>query len=207
MIYRGADEAIRLMNRRNLKAFGRLKLANFDEITLVRAVSEVYEGAIEDAKQRYYEIAVDAYIAALYLSGMDIREATGMADRRITRDWVEEMLEEVDYVMMYRFIDEAERKKARLIEALSVAPNKQKEIQKALKYWAFQIGQFAITFVDAARLMGFKDGGIEEVMWNTERDEKVCEICNDLDGKIFPIDKAPHKQHPNCRCYLTPVIP
>lgn len=204
-VYAGADRAVKQLNRKNLQLFGRLKLAKFDEITLLREVNDVYAQSETMARQRYWEVAVDAYIMAYLLCGKDNREATERADLTITGDWVLDILEMVDPVTMYRFTDEADRKVQRLTEALSVAQNKSAEVDKALKYWAAQIGQYAITIVDAAMIQAFKDAGVEEVQWHTKEDERVCEECEDLDLKIFQIEKVPNKPHWGCRCWLTPV--
>lgn len=41
--------------------------------------------------------------------------------------------------------------------------------------------------------------GIERVEFLAAEDERVCEICGELDGQIFDIDKAPEVPvHPNC---------
>ena len=205
MIYDGADRAIREMNRQNLKAFGKLKLAKWDELNVIRAVDAVYRESIRMARQRYYEVAVEAYILAMIEAGKSNKDATKAADRDIDAAWVLAMLEEVDPVTLYAFLPEAERKKARFIEAVSVAQNRNQEIDKALRYWTVQVGQYAITAVDRARLEAFRRAGIKEVMWNTERDEKVCEECEPRDGEVYPIDEVPPKPHLNCRCWLTPV--
>lgn len=45
--------------------------------------------------------------------------------------------------------------------------------------------------------------GVQEQVWQTSRDETVCDICDALDGKHYPIDEAPFPvtdTHPNCRC-------
>ena len=40
-------------------------------------------------------------------------------------------------------------------------------------------------------------------------DEKTCDICKKLDGKVYPRKKALEilrtKTHPNCRCRIEPV--
>lgn len=46
--------------------------------------------------------------------------------------------------------------------------------------------------------------GIERVEWLAAEDERTCEVCGELDGQIFDIDKAPEcPAHPLCRCTLT----
>jgi SPP1 gp7 family putative phage head morphogenesis protein len=59
--------------------------------------------------------------------------------------------------------------------------------------------------VDTATLDGFKDSGVEKVMWNTNIDGRECKVCRERNGKTYSIDKVPPKAHRNCRCYLTPV--
>lgn len=58
---------------------------------------------------------------------------------------------------------------------------------------------------DRAAITAYRDAGVEEVMWITQRDGRVCEECITLNGLIFPIDRVPDKPHYNCRCYLEPV--
>jgi SPP1 gp7 family putative phage head morphogenesis protein len=149
---------------------------------------------------------VEAYIVALVQAHITNAEATKRADRDIDLDWVDEMLEETDFVTLYRFDTEMERKKQRLIEALAATDHWNDEIDKALRYWTLQVGQYAINTVDRARLEAFKKAGVKKVRWNTEKDERVCKTCHALDGKVFEIDKAPNKQHINCRCWYSPVF-
>jgi len=47
---------------------------------------------------------------------------------------------------------------------------------------------------------------VDEVMWVTEMDDRVCSDCDALEGMTFSPDDAPScPMHPNCRCYLVPV--
>lgn len=205
-IYDNADNAIREMNRKNLKAFNRLKLAKWDEISIIQAVSKVYGDSVLLAKRKYYEIAVEAFIVALYKAKVDPMEATAMADETITADWILDMLEEVDPVTLYAFLPEAERKKQRLIEAMAVAHNKNAEIDKALRYWTRQVSQYADNSVFYARLEAFRAAGITQVVWVTQQDERVCEECEGLNGQIFDINNVPNPAHINCRCELHPIL-
>ena len=111
-------------------------------------------------------------------------------------------MEETDFAALYRFIPEWERKKARLIEALPVAPDRGKEIDKALKEWTRQIGWFAVEAVDKGTLKAFEDAGVTHLMWHSEHDNRVCNVCYKRDKVIYKIDELPTK-HINCRCWLT----
>ena len=53
----------------------------------------------------------------------------------------------------------------------------------------------------------YKDYGIEMVEVLVDIDERTCDECAALDGKVFPINAAPILPlHPNERCCLIPVI-
>jgi len=205
-VYSVADKAIKVMNRKNLRAFNGLKLAKWDEANIVREVSTVYDSSARDAQRRYLEVAIDAYVTAMLSAGQNGKKARRKAMDDITDDWVLAMLEEADSVTLYAFLPEKDRKKARLIETLSAAQNRNEEIDKALRFWTIQVGQYAINSVDRARLEAFYDAGVKRVMWVTERDEKVCEECRERDGKVYEIEDVPNKPHLNCRCTLLPVL-
>lgn len=51
-----------------------------------------------------------------------------------------------------------------------------------------------------------KDRGYTHVEWLAENDERLCDVCSGMDGKIFPINEAPSINHPNCRCTILPVV-
>ena len=204
-VYIRADAAIQEMNRQNIRAFDKLHLIQGKDMKLIREIHEVYEVSRRKAKQRYYEIAFEAYLIALSLCGISGKKASEMAEDAIDDEWVEMLLTDPDPVALYSFLPEAERKEARLIEAVSVAEHPDEEIDKALRYWTRQVGQFALNATDRAMLDAYEDAGITEVMWNTATDERVCEECQALDGQVFPIQKLPKKPHVNCRCYWTPV--
>lgn len=205
-VYEAADKAIREMNRANLKAFSKLKLAKWDELHVIRQVDEAYAESIRLAKKKYMEIAWYAYIHAMYECGKDPEEAKRMARRSIDRDWLLDLLEEADHITLYIFMDEAKRKEQRLLEALSVTMKRNEEIDKALKLWTRQVGQYSINVTDAARLQAFRDAGIKKVKWITQEDERVCHVCGPMHGRVYPIDMVPAKPHINCRCELHPVL-
>lgn len=42
-------------------------------------------------------------------------------------------------------------------------------------------------------------------VWNTRLDSKTCEVCQKLQGEVFPSTLEFRPAHPNCRCYPTPL--
>ena len=43
--------------------------------------------------------------------------------------------------------------------------------------------------------------GVQKLEWIAMEDERMCPVCGDLDGKVFPTDKFPQQPaHPHCRC-------
>jgi len=203
--YGACDKAIQGMNRSNLEAFGRLKMAKWDELNIIREVKTVYRKSAREAKKRYYEVAIEAYLLMCALCDIPPRKAHAMAEKAISDEWIDGVLQETDFVTLYRFDTETERKAYRLAEALEVAENRNAEIDKALRFWSQQLGQYAINFTDYAMIMAMQDAGVKWVEWVTMKDEKVCHECGTLDGRIFPIDEVPAKPHWNCRCRLAPV--
>ena len=204
MNYKYADKAIRDMNRRNLRSFDKLKQLRFDELIILQSVSKTYSDSINLAKKRYWQIATDAYIEALVLAGIDREKAEDMAEDSITEDWVLDMLEEYDPVTLYQFLPEAERKKQRLVEALIAAHDKGQEVERALRLWTRQIAHYADKSVDEGTIDAFKKAGVKKVKWVTADDEKVCRVCRERNGKIYPIEKIPARPHYHCRCTWEP---
>ena len=218
--YKPADKVIQLVNRENLRAFNRLKLAEFDRVNVVRDVLNLYREMARKAKKRYREMGLEAYLLGLEMldDPPTEREARRMAKEAITGDWVESLMKETDFVTLYRFNSETERKAQRLIEGFAVASGNAswKEpwqtpaetrnmlIDQALKQWTKQLGQYAINVTDAAVIQALDDAGVAWVMWMTERDQRVCRDCHQLDGRIFAVDEVPAKPHMNCRCRLVP---
>ena len=108
----------------------------------------------------------------------------------------------------YAFEPELVRKRDRAKEAIFAVPTrvqKQLELEKAGRYVIQQVGFYVDITSQDAELQAFKDAGVERVKWVVYGDDKVCDQCEELDGRIFDIDKVPPKVHPRCRCHLIPV--
>lgn len=214
-IYGPCDEAIRDLDRENLRDFGKLKLVKFDEVHIIQAVTKVYREAVRKARKRYREMALEAYLIALLMCGISGGRAARMAADAITDDFIDGILSDTDFVTMYRFNTETDRKAQRLIEALSAiseaehpirepSVTREMEIDRALKAWAKQLGQYAINITDHAVAQALDDAGVDRVKWVTQKDQRVCQYCHELDGRVFSLDEVPRK-HWNCRCYLVPA--
>lgn len=204
--YSACDAAIMAMNREALEAFTKLKMAKWDEINVIRVVVTTYRTSARKAKKRYYEVAFEAYLLMMALCGVEPKAAHRMAEKSITPEWVDDVLAQTDFVTLYRFNNEMERKAYRLAETLEVSNDRNAEIDKALRFWSRQLGQYAINVTDYAMIQAMQDAGIEYVRWITMRDEKVCHECGPRDGKVYRIDELPPKPHINCRCRLEPVF-
>lgn len=202
MIYDAADRAIREMNRADLKAFGRLKMAKWDEIRVIREVKEVYASCARLAKKKFREVFEDAFFWMLLELGYEEAKAKLLAEGE-SQKAVEEMLNRADPVTLYVFAAETERKQERLIEAIAAAHDKGREVDKALRYWTRQVAQYADNSVFQGRLRAMERAGVRRVMWNTQDDERVCGDCNELDGQVFDIEHVPDTPHWGCRCFLT----
>ena len=198
MSYDEADRALRVINRQNLRIFSRLKskLMKSDELNIIRYVSDAYDESIAMVERWYLDVAQKAYAQV----------SEGKRKKNpIDLEWLILFLETADPVTRYVFLNEAERKKARLIEALAVAQDMGLEVDKALRLWTRQIGWSAISVVDAATIEAFEDDEVMKVKWLSKRDRWVCDECWERDGQIYKITALPSKAHPGCRCKLVPV--
>lgn len=205
-IYEAADRAIKAMNREAVEDFGKLKMAKWDKVSVIRTVLKVYRDSAKRARKRYYSVGFEAYLLGLYMCDVKGGEAHQMAEKAITNEWVDRILSETDFVTLYRFDTEMERKAYRLAETLEVTEKRNQEIDKALKQWSQQLGQYAINVTDYAVVQAFEDAGVEMAEWVSERDNRVCNECYALNGQVFRINELPRKPHFACRCRIKPVF-
>lgn len=205
MNYDLADKAIRDMNKRNLRAFDRLKQLKFDELNILGSVREVYDTAVRIARKRYISIAYWSYVYAMMEAGISEKDSKKAVDEDIVEDWIIEMMDEDNETTLYKFNTEIERKKARLVEALAVAHDKSAEIEKALRYLTVQLAQYADEAVLVGTIHGYADAGVKKVVWVSQKDGKVCKGCKDRDGNIYPVNEIPALVHFKCRCTVEPV--
>lgn len=224
-IYSAADQAIQIMNRDMLRDFGKLKTSKLDELHILRDVTEVYRKQAQKARKRYYEIGFEAFLLGLFLCGIQGKKAQQMAEKAISPEWVDAFLKDINLVTGFRFDTETERKAQRLAEALTAeseraedgassgggrrpaAPVSGKDllIDRAIKDWSRQVGQYAIDITDAALMEAYEAAEMPDVKWISVEDNRRCTECRERHGKIFPLDEVPPKPHWGCRCKLVPA--
>lgn len=219
--YKAADRAIKRMDRDNLKAFNQLKSADMDKMNTVRTVLALYRKQRKKARKEYLKVGLEAYLFGLELTEKEITEATmlAMAEEAITEDWIDDILSETDFVTLYRFDSETERKAQRLVEGMAVVSDRDYRddagrasrftrndlIDQALKQWVKQLAQYAINVTDYAMIQAYQDAGVKEAEWEDAGDQKVCAECHSRAGQTYKLDEIPPK-HLNCRCRIKPVV-
>lgn len=194
-MYEFTDQIISILNKKLIEIFSRLKTqASFDEIHTLQSVQAVYAEADDLVRQYLLLLAQHIY-----------REYSDEEKTNINGLWLFERLNAYDPVTKYVYINEIERKRARLFESLVASANKSQEIDTALRYFSSMMRQYALTVSDKAVLQAYKDNGEQKVKWITTPDDRRCVECAKRDGKIYDIDKIPPKPHLGCRCILIPL--
>lgn len=211
-MYQAADRLIALLDKKLKRYINRLDVTGFSELnalTIQNETTELIKRLLKDNEEAFKEIAEEAKAEA----AEDIENLTGEKALLIATGskYIDEVLSRYNEITEYLYYPEADRKRARLSEALIVAVMMQDRmkyhdnLRKFANLWHTQTVQYEITVTDDTRMDMFKKNGIRKVKWNAEHDEKTCKECKERDGKIYPIDTVPGKPHYNCRCWLTPV--
>jgi len=150
--------------------------------------------------QAYKDALEEAHKAGFKGKGDDLQEA-----------WMLGLLDSYNYVTGYLYNPEAERKRLRLSEAINTAMSfndrqlYSKEVKRFFSLWWTQTKQYMIDVVDKTETKAWEDVGVEYAMWVTAEDEKVCEECGSMHGRVFKLEDFPEKPHYNCRCRKVPM--
>ena len=211
-MYRLADKLLEQLKKLIRREFNRLGIFGFDELNAPRITQEttsLFDRLMRENKKQYLEVAKKAYSDAVALA-----VAAGYKDpgvNRIDEAWLIGLLVAYNFVSGYLYESEAERKRLRLAEQMMTAREYlnrtlyNDSLRRSANLWWTQTAHYMLDAVDTATLDGYKDSGVEKVMWNTNIDGRECKVCRERNGKIYAIDKVPPKAHRNCRCYITPV--
>lgn len=217
--YKDGDKKLAELTRKNARIFRRSRLTlDFDNINQpVRVIQSeskrVYKKLAKAADDCYLELAYLIFYEAYKEAKHEEKKSKIDARRKkdISEKWLSDFQREYNPVTKYVYTNEVERKRARFFEALvaDVEAKDRHEMEADYKTaenaWKRQTRQAMIDTEDRASITAYKAAGVEEVMWITQRDERVCEECIARNGLIFPIDRVPDKPHYGCRCFLKPV--
>lgn len=194
-MYEFTDRIISVLNQRLIDIFNRLKsLSAFDEIHTLQSVQTAY--AESDDLVRQYLLILAEYI---------YKEHSAEDKTHINGLWLFEILNDYDPVTKYVYVNEVERKRARLFESLVASANPSAEIDTALRLFSAMARQYALTVTDKAALQAYRDNGEIKLRWVTTPDDRRCKVCAERDGKIYDIRNIPPKPHIGCRCILVPL--
>lgn len=211
-MYRLADKLLEQLKKLIRIEFNRLGIFGFDELNAPRITREtigLFDRLMRENKKRYLEAAKKAYRNAVALAVAAGYADPGSAD--LDEAWVLAFLGAYNFVSGYLYEQESERKRLRLAEQMMTAreylsrTQYNDSIKRSANLWWTQTAHYMLDAVDTATLDGYRDSGVERVMWNTNIDGRECKTCRERHGKTYAIDKVPPKAHRNCRCYLTPV--
>lgn len=212
--YTTTDEAIEVLQKKLVKRFRRakskIKLAEFDRIDVITEVEKLYTVLDNDFRNNMFELALLIYDESIseaseYGYEKVSGEKISSKSKKEIKNLVSVILDTPDSVTKYAYSTELYRKRDRLSEALETRSDTAYEWKRAMSLWNQMVTQYADIVTDKVVIETYKECGVKEVQWVSQQDGKVCEKCGELDGNIYPIDKAPGKQHWRCRCYYIPT--
>lgn len=183
------------MDKQLIRRFNQAKVQlSIDNINALEVVKSLFEDIDRLIRRILLMIAKELY-----------DETVKERKREIDADWIEWYLEEYDPTSKYIYVNEIDRKRARLVEAVIASDNKPGEVQAALRSVSLMGRIYAVRMTDEAVLQAYRDDGVELVEWESEDDSRVCAVCQERDGQIYTLDTLPRKPHINCRCWYRSV--
>ena len=209
-LYRHADSALKRLYAFAASLFQQAAmLASWDELNIIRTTETIFSEMDEAAKREFLWIARKAR--------KDVEAELALPHRDLDDAFILMLYARYDPKTQYKYDNEWERKRERLVEAAMAVQHANQNyrgansnelravLQRTLNLMEQQLREMADTVTDETRNDAFAEAGIPKVMWNTQRDERVCSVCRERDGKVYPLYGVPDKHH-RCRCYLTPVV-
>ncbi len=213
-MYLQTDRYLKRLKKQIRTEFNHLSLLSFDELNTVRTRKETkdtFDHLMRFNEREYLKIVRQARKYALSLLTEQERKKVKEVSYNEWEDLcLEDVLASYNWVTGYLYRKEAERKRLRLAEEMMTAKEYHdrerysKSLSKGANLWYTQSHQYAIDLEDETTQKVWKKGGVKKVRWIAEDDDKTCSDCRKLNGKIFDIDKVPHKTHYRCRCIVVP---
>lgn len=196
-----SDAAIELLDgrlaRRAQNARQAMIIAGFDELNVISTINSLYKNLFADNEEIYAE-----------LMALVFAKAGGRGDPP-SKEWLKrKVLKAYDPVTLYVYLYEEERKRDRTIEAINSSVGteaKKKAFANGLRYWHDMTAEYADQVTFETVIDAFETQGVEYVIWRTQEDERVCEVCGPRNGQVYPLASVPRRPHWNCRCTIEPV--
>lgn len=196
--YSKTDKTIAYLNKQYARLFRRV--TSFDELNVIEVSHEIYEEVYALVEQEAQRLADSVYKSRRRSEA----EAEGSFDAYA---FVLAFALAYNPVTKYVYKNEIDRKRARFAEGVISSSAPREEIALAKRLLAGMNAQFMDDITFNSLVEAYSDNGTEYVRWITARDDRRCEKCAAMHGKIYPIDKIPDKPHIHCRCWIEEVEP
>lgn len=202
--YNHADKALKTLSNSMSREFQNFSTSlGFDELNypeVQKQVSALYTRIDSAVRREYRRMVKKVYEEAENEVGVPHTEFASGA-------FVAALLKAFDPITKYVFTHEWIRKRDRLTESLMASNGNQEvreALQRALNLMTGMVRQYADNLTDETRKAVFRNAGIDEVEWITQRDKIVCSTCAERDGQYYKLDAVPDKHH-RCRCFLIAI--
>ena len=202
--YNHADKALKSLSNSMSREFQNFSTSlGFDELNypeVQKQVSALYTRLDSAVRREYRRMVKKVYEEAENEVGVPHTEFASGA-------FVAALLKAFDPITKYVFTHEWIRKRDRLTESLMASNGNQEvreALQRALNLMTGMVRQYADNLTDETRKAVFRNAGIDEVEWITQRDKIVCSTCAERDGQHYKLDVVPDKHH-RCRCFLIAI--
>lgn len=198
--YEYMDKRLAILKKRIRELYVRFQRgANFDDLNdLSDDTKLLYTKVLQEIEKELLKIAKNKY-----------QEYVDIDLDKITDKWIEKnLVDNISKVTKFSLSNEMERQRARMFEMLVISEAIEEErmiIAKNERYIEKIANEYAIESADKGKQEAYKENGVKYVKWVSEHDNKTCDECYDLDGKIFTLNELPAKPHYNCRCTIEEI--
>lgn len=197
--------------------------ANPNVIDLFAYVQSLYNG-IDKFNFSMFESTAKGLYNQAYEWGNEVTGNTGERTE-INQAWILALVSSFNAVTKYVYTDEVTAKRdyfnQKITNSLKARVAQKKELtmlgadvnanfKEAKRLWANMADSMMVFVGTLAMVQAYKDTGVKKVIYHTEEDDKVCELCEPKNGKILRVDELVYGVnappiHNYCRCWLEPI--
>ena len=183
----------------------RLSLLDFDELNVLKETDALYESFGQDCRTVFGDIYRLRYEEVLLWLGKKVPPIDEVDE--LVEMWLTGFLNEPNETTHYAFETELVRKRDRAKEAVTAVPTKtqkQLELEKAARYVIQQSAWYCDFASQESEIQALKDAGVKKVIRIEQDDDRTCDLCRNLHGKVYEIGKIPPLEHLRCRRTFRP---